>query len=65
MTKMRDLTQEQKQEIEQKIDNRLYYSDKYAIRELIQNDPYALYYFVDVALDNIRTLRQIKDIFNI
>ena len=62
---MNNLTQEQKQEIEQRIDNRIYYSDKYAIRELIKENDYALYYFVEMAIDNIKTLRQIKDIFHI
>lgn len=62
---MRELTQDQMQDIETKVDNRVYYSDKYAIRELIANDPYALYYFVDVAMENINTLRKIKDIFHI
>lgn len=59
---MRELTQEQMQELEQKINNRIYYSDKYAIRELIQKDTYALTYFIDIALDNIKKIRDIKNI---
>lgn len=62
---MTNLTNEQRMEIEQRIDNRVYYSDKYAIREMLKEDDYALYYFVEMAIDNIKTLRQIKDIFHI
>ena len=63
--KMNNLTNEQIQEIEQRIDNRIYYSDKQEIRKLIKENDYALYYFVDVAMENIRTVSKIKDIFHI
>lgn len=62
---MNNLTNEQKMEIEQRIKNRVYYSDKYEIRKLIKENEYALYYFVDMAMDDIKTLRQIKDIFHL
>lgn len=63
--KMNNLTNEQMQEIEQRIDNRIYYSDKQEIRKLIKENDYALYYFVDVAMENIETVSKIKDIFHI
>ena len=62
---MLELKNEEKIEIEQRIDNRIYYSDKYEIRKLIKENDYALYYFVEKAMEDIKTLRQIKDIFHL
>lgn len=62
---MNNMTNEQRMEIEQRIDNRIYYHDKQELRRLIKENDYALYYFVDVAMDNIKTLNSIKDILHI
>lgn len=59
---MKEYTREQMQEIERKIDDLISVHDRWEIRELCQIEEYALYYFINKALDQINTLEHIKNI---
>jgi hypothetical protein len=59
---MKEYTREQMQEIERKINNLIMNHDRWEIKELCLSEEYALYYFVNKAMDEISTLEHIRNI---
>ena len=61
---MKEYTREQRREIETEIDRLIMYHDRYEIRELCSKEEYALYYFVNKAIDDMSILDHITNIIN-
>lgn len=59
---MKEYTKEEMRDIERKINNLIMTHDRWEIRELCQIEEYALYYFINKALEEISTLEHIKNI---
>ena len=59
---MKEYTKEEMQEIERKINILIMTHDRWEIRELCQQEEYALHYFVNKALNEISTLEHIRNI---
>ena len=59
---MKEYTQEQMRDIEKQINRLIMFHEKYDIRELCQREEYALYYFINKAIEEISRLDHISDI---
>lgn len=59
---MKEYTREKMRDIERKVNNLIMQHDRYEIKELCQEEEYALYYFISKAMDEISTLEHIENI---
>jgi hypothetical protein len=59
---MKEYTPEERQEIERKVNNLIMNHDRWEIRDLCQREEYALYYFVNKAINEISTLEHVRNI---
>ena len=57
-------TIQEEREIETKVEHLIYNHDKFALRELCEQEPHALYYFVNRAMGAINAIDQIRNIVN-
>ena len=58
----KEYTQEEILSIEKEMDNLTINHDRWSIRELCKKEEYAIYYFVNKAMDEISTIEHIKNI---
>lgn len=59
---MKEYTKEEMRNIERKVNNLIMNHDRYEIKELCQQEEYALYYFINKAINEISTLEHIRNI---
>lgn len=59
---LKKYTREEIENIAREIDELISIHDRYDIRELCKKEEYALYYFINKAMDEIIKLEQIKNI---
>ena len=61
---MKEYTQEEMRAIEREVNNLIMNHSRYDIKELCKKEEYALYYFINKAMDEISTLEHITNIIN-
>ena len=59
---MKKYTKEQMRDIEKQIDRMMMFHERYDIRDLCSKEEYALYYFVNKAINEISVLDHITNI---